>query len=97
MVSTIFGFVQGQPKKKIQPSLLDPSTSPQVHTQRNSPSCLENHCSLSYRSEGGGLLGRWPVVLGFQRIFLLRALKYHVNLILLMTYNLGERISTAHF
>lgn len=30
---------------------------------------LKHHCSPSYRSEGGGLLGRWPTVLGFQRIF----------------------------
>lgn len=36
LITKIFGFVLGLLKKKIQLSLLDPSTSPQVHTHENS-------------------------------------------------------------
>lgn len=36
LITKIFGFVLGLLKKKIQLSLLEPSTSPQVHTHENS-------------------------------------------------------------
>lgn len=63
LIFTIFGFVQGLPKKKIQPSLLDPSTSPQLHVHKNSLSRPEAS-SPFYRSEVGGSWAGGPWCLG---------------------------------